>query len=79
MSKSRKIVSLVLYVGAAGCVLGFLIAAGADWFIYQAHPEWSAPYYAYVLARALQFLIPAALALVAAWLVSRKFKTFLAN
>ncbi|MCL2653736.1 MAG: hypothetical protein FWD63_08140 [Propionibacteriaceae bacterium] len=63
MSK-RQILARVLYVLAAGFVLLFAALSAKDWHTYLAHPEWSAPYYAYVLMRGMTLLTPAFILLV---------------
>jgi len=53
----RRIGLAMMIVGAVVLVLfvGLLIS---DWVNYQAHPEDSVPYYAYVFARAITIALP---------------------
>jgi len=73
MSK-RQILARVLYILAAGCVLLFAALSAKDWHTYLAHPEWSAPYYAYVLMRGITLLTPAFILLVIGVVLDRKPK-----
>jgi len=70
----RQILARVLYILAAGCVLLFAALSAKDWHTYLAHPEWSAPYTAYVLWRAITLLTPAFILLVIGLVFDREPK-----
>ncbi|MCL2490596.1 MAG: hypothetical protein FWF36_07750 [Propionibacteriaceae bacterium] len=70
----RQIAARVLYVVAAGFVLLFAALSAHDWHTYLAHPDWSAPYYAYVLWRGITFLTPAFILLIVGVVLDREPK-----
>ena len=73
MSK-RQVIARVLYILAAGCVLLFAALSAKDWHTYLAHPEWTSPYTAYVVLRAVHWLIPAVVLLAVGLVIDREPK-----
>jgi len=63
-----------LYILAAGLVLLFAGMSAHDWHTYLAHPDWSAPYYAYILFRGVTILAPAFILLIIGLVCDREPK-----
>lgn len=64
-----KTVHKILYAVTVLCLIGFAVRLGADWFLYDA-AENSAPFSVFVLARAVEFIVPA----IAAFAVGTAFR-----
>ena len=67
----EKIISLILYFLSLFLILIFLIVLNLDWLNYYAY-ESSAPFYAYVLVRSLEFLLPSFILLIISLILKRK-------
>ena len=70
----KEIVYKVLYIVSALLALGFVILVGVDFFSYNTMLT-SAPFYAFVLIRAIELLIPAVIVLVVALLLHKGCKS----
>ena len=63
----------VFYCVAAVLVIAFIVFLGIDLYYYSPMHN-SAPFYAYVIVRGLEFLLPAAIVLIICEVLKRKFK-----
>lgn len=61
-----------LYGICALCAVAFAVRLGADWFKYDGINN-SAPFYAFVAIRVAEYILPGALAFVAAKTVKKKY------
>lgn len=61
-----------LYVAAALLVLGFTVHTIVDACRYDTMLT-SFPFYAFVIAHAVEYLVPSLLVLIAAWIIKRKY------
>jgi len=71
MAKKSKLPK-VLLSGAVLCGLAFGIALVVDLNTYQNHPEYSAAFSAYVLVRAVEFLLPGIVLLLLGIMIQKK-------
>ena len=63
----------LLYCVCAVLVLAFIVFLGIDFYYY--HPiHSSAPFYAYIIVRGLEFLLPAVIIFIISEVIRRKFK-----
>lgn len=54
-------------------LVGFCIRLGCDYFLdYSKHPEYSAPFFVWVLARSVEFILPAVICFVVYFIIKRK-------
>ena len=69
MSK-RRAIAAILYVIGVLFVIGFGILLWKDYMVH--YPYGSAPFYLYVIERAIELLIPAVLCVAAGIIIKRK-------
>ena len=63
----------VLYCAFALLIIAFVVFLGVDFYYY--HPiHSSAPFYAYIIVRGLEFLLPAVIILIICGILGRKLK-----
>ena len=54
---------------------GFFVRLGCDYYFdYIRHPEYSAPFYAWVLVRSLEFILPGIICFITAFVLNRRRK-----
>ena len=61
-----------LYVVSLLLAVGFCIRLGVDWYVYNTTLN-SAPFWLWAAVRAVEFLLPAAILAIAAWIVKKKW------
>ena len=71
--RTRRLVAKVLFVVAAVCVVAFAVTNAIGWHTYNTTVN-SAPFSALVLARAIVFLLPAAVLLVIGFILEHEPK-----
>lgn len=67
----KEIWCKVLYAISILLAVGFVIRLGVDYFMYDKVAN-SAPFYAYVIVRALEFILPSAIVFIVARLLKKK-------
>lgn len=63
----------ILYCAFAVLVLAFIVFLGIDFYFYDPIST-SAPFYAYLIIRGLEFLLPAVIVLIVCEILKRKLK-----
>ena len=76
MSKPRRITAAVLFGAAGVFVVAWVVLVITDWVNYSKDVN-SAPFWVFILGRAVFLLIPALIFTVGGMIVSKRFKTFL--
>lgn len=71
--KTRELLYKLFYVISILLMVGFCIRLGVDWFKYDATLN-SAPFYAFIIIRAITFLVPSAITFVVAKILHKKSK-----
>ncbi len=72
-TKTCKIICKILYAASIILAAAFVISIIVDKYTYD-NVLTSAPFYAAVLARTVEFLLPGVIALVAAIIINKKIK-----
>lgn len=72
-TKTCKIICKILYAASIVLAAAFVISIIVDKYTYD-NVLTSAPFYAAVLARTVEFLLPGVIALVAAIIINKKIK-----
>ncbi|HIY35018.1 MAG TPA: hypothetical protein IAA24_07860 [Candidatus Eubacterium faecigallinarum] len=72
-TKTCKIICKILYAASIVLAAAFVISIIVDRYTYD-NVLTSAPFYAAVLARTVEFLLPGVIALVAAIIINKKIK-----
>lgn len=72
-TKTCKIICKILYAASIILAAAFVISIIVDRYTYD-NVLTSAPFYAAVLARTVEFLLPGVIALVAAIIINKKIK-----
>lgn len=72
-TKTCKIICKILYAASIVLAAAFVISIIVDRYTYD-NVLTSAPFYAAVLARTVEFLLPGVIALVAAVIINKKIK-----
>ena len=62
----------VLYVVSIFLVIGFVIRLGVDYFKYNNISN-SAPFYAFIIERVIEFIIPSIIVFIVAKVVKKKY------
>ncbi len=61
-----------LYAVSVFLIIGFVIRLGVDYFKYNTHSN-SAPFYAFVIERIVEFIIPSIIIFIVAKVVKKKY------
>lgn len=61
-----------LYVVSIFLIIGFAIRLGIDYFKYDTHNN-SVPFYAFIIERVVEFIIPSIIVFVVAKIVKKKY------
>lgn len=69
----KKNVHKLLYAVSVLLLLGFCIRVVADYLQYSSSLN-SAPFYLWILARVIEFIVPGMIAFIAAGLVKKKYE-----
>ncbi len=61
-----------LYIVSIFLIIGFAIRLGVDYFKYNTHSN-SAPFYAFIIERIVEFIIPSIIIFIVAKVVKKKY------
>jgi hypothetical protein len=61
-----------LYAVSIFLIIGFAIRLGVDYFKYDTHNN-SAPFYAFIIERVVEFIIPSIIVFIVAKVVKKKY------